>query len=648
MNKILSVIGIIVVLSIILCTYSSAAIVPIDATLKAVDASGNQTFTDSVEIVGVVTNIKGSLGASYFSYYIQDTATGWGIDVYHSGTGSDPAYSEGDLMDVQGTVTGYNGCCELAPSETTVKLGSGYGYSTTVVASISLMTTFDQTLASGGEYYEGRVVKLYGVHTVSGTWGSNGTVYITDSSGAQMSLFLPAAFQVFSRPAPTGNFSVVGIASQRDTSSPYTVGYQIIPRIWSDIDDGTVVYPAPVISNSMYSPGIPTSTDSVFITATISFDSTATPGEVWVYTNAVGNAQMFDNGTNGDVISGDSVYSAYLPPGSNGANVGWYINAKDNNYLSGINDPSAAPGTVYYYPIRNNPTIEPIQTVRNATNGTNHIVRGRVIAAPGNIASTGNMYIQDTSGGIKIYGSKMRSLAEGDQVTVMGTLASYSGEKELDVTPTATENAVNKDTAITVTTPTAKNITTATLNTDSTIQATLVKLTNVGYATGWSWDSVISNSQTKVDDGSGATIMYIYGATGITDPGSTRFDVVGVAAAFGSNTAPTRELKPRHQSDFTANVVVAPPNDMNVNPGETVQFTASGGTEPYTWSVITVSGTNVGSISTTGLFTAGPGLGTCTVRATDSGLKTGDSGTISVVATSAPIYIEPQSVIKVR
>jgi hypothetical protein len=641
MNKIFSIVGVLVVLSLLLSSISlSLPITPINATLKAVDASGSFTFDPSstIAIVGVVENVKGSLSGSYFSYYVQDTGTGYGIDVYNASPGAD--YAAGDLMYAEGNITQFRGLIELVTT-TNSKLGSGYVISPVVASSITVATTFDQTLSSGGEFYEGRVYKLNNVHYVSGTWGSNGNVIISDSSGGTIIMFLAAANQAYSRPQPTGDFSVTGIGTQYDSTSPYDASYEITPRVWSDIDDGTIVVPAPTISNSMYSPGIPTSTDSVLITATVTFDTAATPGTVQVITNTVGSATMYDDGAHGDGAAGDHVFGGYLPPGSDGANVGWYINATDNNYPSGMNDPGAAPGTVYYYPIRNNPTIEPIQTVRNAANATNHIIRGRVIAQPGNITSGTSMYIQDTTGGILVYSSKIRSVVEGDQVTVMGALATYFGEKEFSVTPTTVGNAINKDLVITVPAPVAKDITTATLNTDSTIQGTLVKFTNTGYASGWSWDSVVSSGQTKIDDGSGAAVMYIYGATGITDPGSSIFDVVGVAVQY--NTTP--ELKPRHQSDFTAGVAVSPPNDMTLNPGDTVQFTASGGTGPYTW---TCSNYAVGTVNSTGLFTAGPGLGTCHVTAHDSGALTGDSGTISVIATSAPIYIEPQSMIKVR
>ncbi|MCX7920379.1 MAG: hypothetical protein N3A72_12410, partial [bacterium] len=319
---------------------------------------------------------------------------------------------------------------------------------------------------------------------------------------------------------------------------------------------------------------------------------------------------------------------------------------------------SRDPGSGYYYiPVRNSLTIVPIATARVATDSSMQTVRGIVIAQPGTYTSSSSyIYIQDTSGGIKVYSSKMRPVVEGDQVTVMGRVITYAGERELELLPTSPGYAINKDTVITLPIPTPKNITTATLNTDSSVQGTLIKFTNVSYAPGWSWASTTTGARiTKIDDGSGVTNLWRGDGTGaaaaITEPGSIKFDVIGVAGAYQSGTVfRGPQIQPRRQSDFSANIAIIPPNNMSLHPGDTVAFYATGGTPPYTWTITTTSGTNVGSIVSTGpnsaVFTAGPGYGTCYVTATDAGSKSGNSGIISITPTSAPIYLEPQPVIK--
>lgn len=75
--------------------------------------------------------------------------------------------------------------------------------------------------------------------------------------------------------------------------------------------------------------------------------------------------------------------------------------------------------------------------------------------------------------------------------------------------------------------------------------------------------------------------------------------------------------------------IVITPQTATVAIGTTQQFTATGGTAPYTWSV---SNPAVGSIdATTGLFTA-VASGTTTVSATDAAGLVGTSGTITVTA----------------
>lgn len=403
----------------------------------------------------------------------------------------------------------------------------------------------------------------------------------------------------------------------------------------------------PSISGTMFSPGIPTSTDSILVYATVSDD---TPGVTAQVKSSAGNYPMYDDGAHGDGAASDGVFGVYIPPQPVG-DINFYIEATDT-----LPQTARDPGTGnYYISVRTTLSIEQIQSARNAATSTMHTVRGIVIAKPGTFSATSTeIYIQDTSGGIKVYAARMRPMNEGDQLTVIGYVTTYNGERELSLNIYAPGYGINKDTTVTLPIPTAKNITTATLNTDSTIQATLIKFTNAEYAPGWSWASTQSGTRTtKIDDGSGITNMWIGSGTGITDPGSIMFDVTGVAAAYGSNTVgaiATPEIHPRRQSDFSANIVVYPGNNMSLHAGDTVAFTASGGTGPYTWTITTTGGTNVGSIVTTGsasaIFTAGPGLGTCYVTATDSGLKFGNSGTITITATSAPILIEPKQMIK--
>ena len=75
-------------------------------------------------------------------------------------------------------------------------------------------------------------------------------------------------------------------------------------------------------------------------------------------------------------------------------------------------------------------------------------------------------------------------------------------------------------------------------------------------------------------------------------------------------------------------VITVTPNTATVRIFGSLQFTASGGLAPYTWSL---SNPAVGTISSTGLFRAGRRTGTTQVIATDADGHVGQSGTIRVI-----------------
>jgi hypothetical protein len=88
-------------------------------------------------------------------------------------------------------------------------------------------------------------------------------------------------------------------------------------------------------------------------------------------------------------------------------------------------------------------------------------------------------------------------------------------------------------------------------------------------------------------------------------------------------------------------VIEVTPSSANISLGDTKIFGANGGTAPYTW---TSSDTSIGSIdAVSGLFTA-LSLGTTTITATDDDGFTGTASAV-IIATKAPIFSEPQSVI---
>lgn len=104
--------------------------------------------------------------------------------------------------------------------------------------------------------------------------------------------------------------------------------------------------------------------------------------------------------------------------------------------------------------------------------------------------------------------------------------------------------------------------------------------------------------------------------------------IVTVTDAAGT-TASTDSIQVRQLS--------ITPTTGNINVGATLQFTASGGTAPYSWRV---SNSFLASISSSGLLT-GVAAGTVTVTATDADGLTATSGAITISGSTTAPHIEP-------
>lgn len=227
--------------------YAPAFAVPI-GDLHCNDLNGvprtPYTIGTPVSVTGVVTAGTGVYASAWTDIFLQD-ATG-GIEVYLSTV---PAiFQIGDSMTVNGTIGQFNGTTEVLMTSWTV-------HASGLPVPVPLDLTCANVTAAGilngcgtntrWEPNESRLIRIENV-TWSGTWpnpGANGTVILTDGSGT-CTMFIDGDTGVGAMPAPIGAFDVVGILKQYDTSSPYTVGYQIVPRFPADI-----IIPGPRILN---------------------------------------------------------------------------------------------------------------------------------------------------------------------------------------------------------------------------------------------------------------------------------------------------------------------------------------------------------------------------------------------------------------
>lgn len=204
-------------------------------TLRQNTGTGEPVYLDTFVVVRGIVNVNNfvfdSTGLSRF--YIQDDDAG--INIFR---GTVPVIAVGDCVVVSGWVDFYRGLTEIASS------GSGNcQFSVEVVDQVTPPSPSVITCSSPFEAFEGMLVRINNVTIVSGTWpteGNYGDLVITDGNGT-IGLSISKWTNVDGSPQPTGTFSIIGIMTQYDNTSPYDSYHEILPRDTSDIIRGSAV-----------------------------------------------------------------------------------------------------------------------------------------------------------------------------------------------------------------------------------------------------------------------------------------------------------------------------------------------------------------------------------------------------------------------
>jgi len=198
---------------------------------------------DLVTLRGIVTVSNQFGGPSY----IQDN-TG-GISVF--GSSFSNAVQIGDEVLVTGTVAQFNGLNQIENPTLHSIISSG----NTIEPLITTPATLSGDGINGVENYEGRLVRVNGV-TVSELNGNSVSNWayknyrLTGSSASDtVQIRIDNDTQIIGLVAPAGKFDVIGVLSQYKPSLPFIGGYQIMPRVPSDIlSNGPIIdkYPEEV------------------------------------------------------------------------------------------------------------------------------------------------------------------------------------------------------------------------------------------------------------------------------------------------------------------------------------------------------------------------------------------------------------------
>lgn len=209
-----------------------AGITPIN-TLRQYDGNMVSIYRSvPARVRGVVTAGDSTFSATNIDIYIQDATSG--INIFRSGGWT--SYPEGSDLTVVGTVDMFNGKLEITnPNLQITNNGAGVVPAATVI-------TPDQLKS---ETYEGMLVTVTGVtfNLAGGIFDSTGQLrfggtsfYFNNDSSNVIYLDRQLWDEFHGLPIPTGAVNVRGIASQYDNSSPFTSGYQLLPRKTADIN----------------------------------------------------------------------------------------------------------------------------------------------------------------------------------------------------------------------------------------------------------------------------------------------------------------------------------------------------------------------------------------------------------------------------
>jgi plastocyanin/DNA/RNA endonuclease YhcR with UshA esterase domain len=170
-----------------------------------------------------------SASSGNVAFTIHDGSVGFGV---FSPSSSSHGYTvtEGDVVRVIGTIGQFNGLAQVgADSIAVISTGASIPAPTTIIA-------LDETT-------ESNLIRMNNVVVVDPTqWTNAGSGFNVDVSDGMntIALRIDADVTLYNEPCPVGVFDIIGIGGQFDMSSPFTSGYQMLPRQKED-----VLFPTP-------------------------------------------------------------------------------------------------------------------------------------------------------------------------------------------------------------------------------------------------------------------------------------------------------------------------------------------------------------------------------------------------------------------
>lgn len=190
--------------------------------INGVNAEGfPENIGQEVKVQGVVHGEN--LNPSGYQFSIVDVDNEEGIGIF-SNINLGYQYAEGDLIEVTGVITFFNGLTQIEPTEVTF-----------ISADNPLMAPREVLILD--ESTESILVQLNGVEiTDPSQWKGDGSSYnveVSDGSNVY-TLRIDNNSQLSEADAPEGIYDIIGIGGQFDSESPFLEGYQLFPRSLDD------------------------------------------------------------------------------------------------------------------------------------------------------------------------------------------------------------------------------------------------------------------------------------------------------------------------------------------------------------------------------------------------------------------------------
>jgi hypothetical protein len=205
-------------------------------TVAAVTTENPQGVADSLnvytELTGTVYGVNlrpNSNNQNTLLFTIID-GSGAGIAVSTLNKNFGYTVTEKDIVTVRGKIGQFNGQTEIQP-DTLWKVSSGNPLVTPAVV-------FNHSEAT-----ESQLIRINNVHLVDpatwttgmGTSGFTCAAVSDDHPNDTITIRIDRDVETYNSPAPPEPFNITGIGGQFDPSSPFSTGYQILPRYNNDI-----------------------------------------------------------------------------------------------------------------------------------------------------------------------------------------------------------------------------------------------------------------------------------------------------------------------------------------------------------------------------------------------------------------------------